>query len=598
MPAPTKRARKIRASADFDVARLRSALGSPKSGRISLTSWTLEQIFAARDAQLRGQFYLPARLAESMRTDDALAVALENRLAPQRSIEVEMIPAKGAKGERIAEEAAALFGQDGVGITPETMASIHACLVNHDVAFAVCTATPRPDGSRVDLEMHAWPIEYVRWDPYYRVFRTQVDPETLKKGELSTVDPDLGYTSGYDMPITHGDGRWVIFQRFEIDPFKHAALLAAAIVWARHAFAIRDWSKASVAHGSAKVIGEMPQGVALQNETGLTPEAEAMAELLRSISSSDSPVGIRPAGSKTEFLTNSSTAWQVWTELVGNAERAAARIYLGTDGTLGTTGGAPGIDISSLFGVATTKVTGDLKCLEKGILTGVIEPWCAMNFGDSSLAPTRRYMVPDTDSDLARESEANRRRAFFSDIESATKNGFAITQDYVDSVATTYGVAAPVLPTESDTVAPTITLAPADLARVISVNEARASAGLAALTLPGGAEDPDGLLTVEQFGEKKRADTETAAAEAAAAIAGGLPFEDTPVVEDPPAAPSQAPEPVPPSPLELAQHAAQMTAALLSDIREARQLGIAFSQEQINETAERYGVPAPRLTEE
>lgn len=75
MGAPSKRARKVRQAAEFDVTRLRAALRSPVSTGY-VYAWTLAEIFAARDAQMRGQFALAARLAESMRTDDALAVAL------------------------------------------------------------------------------------------------------------------------------------------------------------------------------------------------------------------------------------------------------------------------------------------------------------------------------------------------------------------------------------------------------------------------------------------------------------------------------------------------------------------------------------------
>src|SRR5262249_10848254 len=147
----------------------------------------------------------------------------------------------------------------------------------------------------------------------------------------------------------------------------------------------------------AKVIGEMPEGVPLQKDGALSDEAAAMVELLRAIASGDSPIGIRPAGSKTDFLVNTSTAWQIFENLSTNAEKAAARIYLGTDGTLGAQGGAPGVDIKALFGVASTIVEGDLECLERGFKTGTIEPWTALNFGDSSLAPTRKYLLPDPD---------------------------------------------------------------------------------------------------------------------------------------------------------------------------------------------------------
>lgn len=436
MGAPSKRARKIRRAEEFNTSRLNTPLPIPKSSGISLTSWTLAQIFEARDAQLRGHFALPARLAESMYTDDALSVARENRLAPQRCIKVKIKQAKGARGGSIASEAEALFGQEGVGITQAAIASIHSCLIDHDIAFGRVIATPRDDGSRIDFELHAWPIEHVRWDAPSRSYRTRVDAATAAPDELESGEAE----------IVHGDGRWVIFQRFELDPFKHAALLSAALVWARHAYAVRDWAKSSVAHGNAKMVGEMPEGVALQDENGDTEDAVAFITLLRDLVSSDAPVGIRPAGSKTEFVANTSTAWQVFSELVNNAERAAARIYLGTDGTLGATGGAPGVDISSLFGVASTKVQGDLECIQRGIDTGVIQPWCAVNFGDSSLAPSREYLLPDPDADAERESRATRRMGFFADIEAAKKNGFVITQAYVDSVADQYGIDAPLLP--------------------------------------------------------------------------------------------------------------------------------------------------------
>jgi len=444
MGAQSRRARKIRQGGEFDLPRLRKPLAVPKGSGVSLTSWTLAEIFTARDAQLRGDFRQPARMAESMMTDDALATAFENRLDPQRCIAVGIAPAKGARGASIAGEAEALFGQGGIAISGDTSASVHACLVRHDVAFAHCAPVPREDGSRVDYIASAWPIENVRWDAYERVFKTRIDPSS---GDASV---------GGEVPIVHGDGRWVIFQRFETDPFKHATLLAAALIWARHAYAIRDWAKSSVAHGNVKMIGEMPVGVALQNADGDTPEATALIELMQDMVRADAPVGIRPAGSKTEFVANNSTAWQVFEKLVLNAESAAARLYLGTDGTMGSKGGAPGVDIQAMFGVAATKIQGDLACLSRGWQTGLIEPWTAMNFGDSSLAPTRRYMLPDADADAEVSSRGTRHTAFFDHIDRAKRGGFDITQAYVDKVAAQYDVEAPTL-----VVKPAVEAAPA-----------------------------------------------------------------------------------------------------------------------------------------
>lgn len=425
MGAQSKRARKVRESAEFDAQRLAIAVNPPKTNAGAI-AWSLADIFAARDQQMGGRFYRPARLAESMRTDDALAVAFENRLAPQRCIPVCIKPAKGARAAAISNEAEALFGQNGVGLRPETLADIHGCLVNHGVAFGVIVATPREDGSRVDIEMHAWPIEYVRWDSFKQCFVTRID-------------------EGLEEDIIHGGGRWVVFSEHEREPWKYGALLPASSVWARHAFASRDWAKGSVSHGNAKVIGELPEGIALQKEDGsLTDEAAAFLEVLKAIGSADAPVGIIPAGAKVQYLTNTSTAWQVWQELISNAEKAAARIYLGTDGTLGAQGGAPGIDIQALFGVALTRVQGDLACIERGILTGVIEPWCAMNFGDSTLAPQRVYEVPDADEDARRASFATRNQALFADLKAAREAGVAVSITYIEKLAKEHGVPSPI----------------------------------------------------------------------------------------------------------------------------------------------------------
>lgn len=446
MGAPSKRAKRVRTEKEFDLKRIEHLLRMPRDGRTTIDSWSLEEIYFAREEQMLGQFVRPARMVEQMRTDDALYVAYENRLAPQRCIPVEMLAARGALGQRICDESEGLYGADGVGITAGAISDIHADLVQHGIAFGCCVATPRADGSRVDLEMRYWPIEYVRWDPVFRVFKARADPNTVQPGDIPEAPyNEYGFIGGYWIPVIHGDGRWVIFKKHELEPFrKEATILPSALVWARHAFAARDWARGSKAHGSAKVIGELPEGVPLQDGGGgLSAEASAFVGLLQSIGRDDAPAGIRPAGSKVDFLTNNSTAWQVWSELMANGERAAARIYLGTDGTLGTQGGAPGIDIKELFGVAVTKVSGDLEALQRGIDTGVIEPWCAMNFGDSRLSPKRRYITPNTEKAKISDELAKRTGAFYKALVDAKTAGMTLSPIYVSRLARDFRVRVP-----------------------------------------------------------------------------------------------------------------------------------------------------------
>lgn len=502
---PGKQAKIVRTAEEFDVGRLRAALDTPLYTPAAF-AWQLEQIRTARDLQYRGIFKEPARLARHFASDDALFMARRNRLAPLRALDISLVPANtSSRAQAIADEATALYGKDGIGFPLAAQASIHEELADHGVAFGVIDARPREDGSRIDLFLRHWPIQWVRWDPIRRCFVTQIDPASVAGDVESRAHPEL-QPGRFEVPIVHGDGRWVIFAKHESEPWKSdACVIPGAMVWAARAFALRDWAQNAQAHGAAKMFGELPQGVDILDETnGLSKQAQAFLGLLQDVMTGASLTGIRPAGSKTEFVANGSTNWQVFTELVGNRGKAAAWIYLGSDAVLGAQGGAPGVDISQLFGVSTTILQGDTSCFHVATYTGLLQPWAAMNFGDSRLAPRRLFQLADPDAEAVRDNFAKRMTAFFDAIGKLRERGFTVTQAVVNELAARFVVPAPVLPEESKR-APSIALAPTDLATAVSVNEARASAGLGRLQKPlavGGGDDPDGDLPLSAYRAK------------------------------------------------------------------------------------------------
>lgn len=434
--ARSKRAQKIRTADEFQLSRMLRSMQSPPIPTAAY-SWELSTIMAARDAQIAGRFSQPVRLAVAMRTDDALFVAHKNRIAPQRAISVRLEAAKGGRAGRVLDEAEALFGNEGSAVSRETLADINSDLANHGIAIGHNEWVARDDGSRIDVVHHHWPLEFVSWDSVRRVLYTQVDQAT----------PGTGTRGSSYVDIVHGDGTWVVYSAHETMPWqKDAAILSGGIVWAAHAFANRDWCRGSASHGNAKVIGELPEGCDMQiadPTTGLVgsnPQAVEFLELLKDIASLDTPVGIKPFGSKIDYLTNGSRAWEVWKELKLDRKKAAAQIYLGTDGTLGAAGGAPGVDIATLFGVATTILQADLGAMRRGVRTGVMEPWGAVNFGDSALVPDRCYEMADPDAARERADTSANEAAYCKAITDRRAAGLVVTQEWCDTMADRYGV--------------------------------------------------------------------------------------------------------------------------------------------------------------
>jgi hypothetical protein len=357
--------------------------------------------------------------------------------------------------------------------------------VDHAVAIGYNDRETNNDGTQVNFRLREWPICFTRWN------------NALGQLEARTID-------GAWIPIRHGDGTWTVFKKFDVLPWtQDACLLPAALIWAAHAEGLGDWAGATRAHGLAKIVGMLQEGTPLTQGSGdLTPEAQAFLSLIVALANGDSPAGIAPPGSKVDFLANGSTAWQVFAELISNRERAAARVYQGTDATLGAQGGAPGVDIAALFGVASTKLQGDLECIEQGLRTGVYEPWTAINDGDSRYAPFLQYQIPDPDADAKREQVSANLYRLINAVKGMRDQKLVVDQPVVDALAQAFGVSP--VPQLADVTMQqsTIVLAPTDVAKVVRVSEARASQGLAPF---GDARDNMTLTELDAYLQAKAA---------------------------------------------------------------------------------------------
>ena len=439
----------------------------PRMAVPPLHEWNIELIRQAIDDQLIGRFERPVQLATAMRRDDALFAALVNRIAPSRSLATRLDPSPHDRTGDALCEAKALFER----IDQRVISDAHESLANHGIAVMYIDREVSSDGTRVALRPHTWPLAHVRWDPYKQVLWTL------------TFHGDRVY-------IHHGDGNWIVCAKHELTPWRvDACVIPGGLLFGIHAYAMRDWATASASHGNAKPIGTLPDGVDLQvrSEEGhvaISPEAAAFEDLLSNLAAHSTPYGIKPFGSTIDYLSNPSTQYQIWSELLRHIDASAARIYLGTDGTLGAKAGAPGADVQALFGVAQTIVEGDLGAIEHAIQTGLIDVWAEQNFGSKEVAPRWRYEIPDPDLQEVREQYSARNAAFLSAVKQARDAQLQVDQDYVDGLAREYGVAPP-------RVASSVSFFAYELdSGAVTVDEFRTSKGLPPLAVGGNQSIP------------------------------------------------------------------------------------------------------------
>jgi hypothetical protein len=440
-------------------------------------TWTLELIRAARDAQMRGQFDTPVRMAEAFRTNDAMFVAYQTRVSTQSAIKLMYRPADTDKGRVWCERA-----ECAIRVPQHVRESLLGTLANHGVSVGYVQHETVDDpeyGPTVVMTLTEWPLEHVRYN--------------ASAGTLETSVRD-----GLPITITHGDGRWVVFKKFGVAPWtQDACVLPGALVWAAHGGCLSDWAGSSYSQSQAKTIATLREGVPLGGNGLPSAEAQGVLDTLTQLLTGDSPAVVLPNGATAEVLYNGSTAWQVFKELGLDRGKAAQRIYLGTDAALGSQGGAPGVDIQALFNVASTRIQGDLEALERGYREGILLPWAAMHGVEREDMFTLAYAMPDADGERRAEQEASAIERLSGMVAAMKATGLDVSQDTVNALVRILNISVPCTLAAVETRSIPLQLAPTDIAKVVTVNEARAAQGL--------PPRPDGDITIAEQDAKLKA---------------------------------------------------------------------------------------------
>lgn len=385
---------------------------------ITLSAWDIGRIREARDAHLIGQFQASALLADALPTDGRIYPGLTQRIGPALSIAREVAGGPRWNGKGATEIVRAGVAETLLGpgpcapaLGPQTLAPIFTSLAMMGFCILQNIRLPRADGSHVDVEVRPWPLQQAEWVESIRRYRV-----------FSTEGP---------IEIEPNDGKWIVIEPWGPRSFKLGAIRALALLWADRAYAQRDRSNHSAAHGGVNIVGTLPVGIKVRS-----PEGAAFRDAVRMLQQARSGI-IKPSGSTVEPFEPQTTASKIFNDIVTSDNDDIALVLLGI---------LPGGDgvykpIPQLDGVRYDFVHLDVGAAETQLQQGLVRPLVAWNWGDDpEIVPAHRWLIPDPREIERVDAEARHHAALATTVQAYRGAGFLVDQPLVDRLAARFGV--------------------------------------------------------------------------------------------------------------------------------------------------------------
>lgn len=487
-------------------------------------TWTVEQCRGAMYSHLIGMFYVSGQLCDSMLGDDRISATLNSRASAWLGREVRFAPANDSAAAREVLDAWVAWWPRFSGDAAIRQTSDYGTMMGfgHD---QLVWDTTQP-GLDYAPTMHPWHPVFTYYDWSLRCF--------MAIGQDGTI------------PIVPGNGKWVEYAPFgSYRGWIRGAIRACVEPWLLRHFGFRDMARFGEVHGNPTRIGYVPMvGDPVERASFFDAIAKLGADTALMV-----PRGVDVndgTGYDYKLVESSSGAWQVHPSQIDRCDQAIALALLTVSQTTEIGGGVYGPKVAQDVRFEGSQL--DNQSWKRTLYNQVTRVFAYLNYGDANLAPWTWWDVKGA------EEYANNARQFqavSAGIETLNRGGvkFRNEEEVRAWVGPTFGLdhfPAFTLPkpvvVAASAGAPAgeqmkLELAPTDLAIVVKVNEARASAGLGPLTTDDGKPDPDGELTIAAY-KAKNAETIAAAVEAespdaaAASASGGPELEPEPEEDD------------------------------------------------------------------
>lgn len=359
-----------------------------------------------------------------------------------------------------------------------------------------------PAELRWDTSRDLWRPELKVWHPQFAWFNL-----VTRRYIMSTLDGP--------MEVDPGNGRWLLYTpNGAYRGWMQAAVRSISVPWLIWQLAQRDAARFSEVHGLPILKAVVPIG----GDANLKKRFIEAASNLGQESVVMTPQGIDGYKYDLELLEATDRSFEAFFKLMDRCEQSITITLLGQNLTTQASEGS----------FAAARVHGDVKqtilehdeaTLQALIYEQIARPWALWNFGDADLAPRTRWDISPTEDQTARVAVLNQfalacqalssagvsfdpgalAKEFHLPIDSqpvgakashgpavselqaavelAKSAGVRPTREALAGVLHGYGLGAEEIPAGT-TPAAKLELAPTDLAKVVRVDEARASQGL------------------------------------------------------------------------------------------------------------------------
>ena len=416
--------------------------------RTTHDGWTPKRVKCAANSADSGNLLELADLVETMLSDDRIGGVLA-----QRTHGLLGLPRSFVGGSDLAR--AALDGPPGpIPGEFDVMCPAEELipLLTWGIVLGVCPfylqKLPRVAGQPVRYRLKTWPARALRYS------------HRAEQGAHWYINTQKG-----EEPIIPGAGRWGLFTPYGSSrPWINGKWRECAFPWLLKRFALEDRANHSETLGSPTKVGKAPKGSTEPQRRRFRQQLAALAK---------KGVLVLPEGYSYELVEANGRTWDIYTQGQAWADGA---ITISLAGQTVTTEGQAGFSEGKIF----DSIKGDFIRFDAGRLSfllrsQVFEPWARDNYSSEADAP---YCFWNTEKPVDLEVQSRTWVQFGTAVKSINEN-LKGTGQRVDVVSACKQYSVPLIAiTETTSSDVKLVLAPTDIVKVVTVNEARASQGL------------------------------------------------------------------------------------------------------------------------